>query len=309
MFNGHKRALGGDRFAIRLDVVPGSGPLDIDMLGERSTDWNARTLTLLARAGILRLIGRPEGIVEAGFWQSVEILDHGHLSSSTWEKRVAPLRARISKANTDSLGLMCRLLEAANICPAELLQELYRDAAAVCSRCRHCRGGKRQWSTVTPERDMASPWAGTGVKEPVRSLLDNGNRLLVLIDDTGPLARQRLGDVLIRLTASGIGNIVLFGTPDKDVESAVSELASTTAFVARDATPGVTGLPTGPEVLIVGNHAPLREVHLDVRRSGEERIILIRDTARAPSRPNLLLRQCYSGRLMTLSEVYGRILS
>ena len=61
MFNGPKRHEGGDKFALRIDLAPGAARGDIDMVGERNTDWNARTLTLLARTGIVRLLGESQG--------------------------------------------------------------------------------------------------------------------------------------------------------------------------------------------------------------------------------------------------------
>ncbi|MBP0496278.1 protein DpdF [Roseomonas indoligenes] len=312
MFNGPKRHLGGDRFALRIDVAPGEGAGDIDMVGERSTDWNARTLTLLARAGVLRLLGGAEQVVQdavQGSWQSVEILDHDHLAAATWDRRVGPVRRRIAVANARSLGLMHNLLAQAASCPADLLRELYRDATTVCSRCEACRYDPECARRGAPDAEPVSPWpCQASVQEPVRSLLDHGNRLVVKLDE-GMLARRRLPDVLARLTVFGLRNLVVFGEADPDFDRAIDSLRDLVVFVARDAIPGASALPPGPEIVLVGAGAPLRPAHLAARVTGQERILFVRPDARSPSRPQLPLDACHDGRVMPLREVQGRLLA
>jgi len=313
MFNGPKRHLGGDRFALRIDVAPGEGAGDIDMVGERSTDWNARTLTLLARAGVLRLMGGAEHAAESaaqGRWQSVEILDHDHLVASTWERRVGPVRRRIAAANERSLRLMHEMLSRRASCPADLLRELYRDAAPVCSRCEACRRGGERARRDAFEAEPVSPWpCQAQVQEPVRSLLDHGNRLVVKLDDGGVLARRRLPDVLARLVGFGLRNLLVVGGPDPEIDRAVAGLHDLLAFVARGAVPGASVLPPGPEIILVGAGAALRPAHLAVRAPGQARILFVRPDVRSPSRPHLPLDECHDGRVMSLREVQVRLLA
>ncbi len=54
-----KISVGNGRFAVRIDGRPGTDERDIDMFGDANTDWNLRTVALMARAGILRLLGTP----------------------------------------------------------------------------------------------------------------------------------------------------------------------------------------------------------------------------------------------------------
>lgn len=312
MFNGPKRHLDGDRFALRIDVAPGGGAGDIDMVGERSTDWNARTLTLLARAGVLRLLGGSEQAVRDAAqerWQSVEILDHDHLAAATWDRRVAPVRRRIAATNARNLGLMQKLLSQAGSCPADLLRELYSDAGPVCSRCEICRHDPDHARRCAPDAEPVSPWlCQAPVKEPVRSLLDHGNRLVVKLDE-GMLARRRLPDVLARLAGFGLRNLVVFGDADPDFDRAIDNLRDLVAFVARDAIPGASALPPGPEIVLVGAGAALRPAHLAARATGQERILIVRPDTRSPSRPQLPLDACHDGRVMSLREVQGRLLA
>ena len=52
-----KRSTGDHRFAVRVDGSPGMTADDIDMTGDWNSDWNLRTLALMARAGLVRLLG------------------------------------------------------------------------------------------------------------------------------------------------------------------------------------------------------------------------------------------------------------
>ena len=119
--------LGNNVFRLRLDASPGNEPDRIDVVGERSVQWNARILTLLARAGVLKLTGgdsdasagaeRPDGVYE-----TVELLDPGHLNEDVWQRRVEPIRAAIAGARRRNLELMIRRLDDQS-CPSELVVE------------------------------------------------------------------------------------------------------------------------------------------------------------------------------------------
>ena len=130
-----------------------------------------------------------------------------------------------------------------------------------------------------------------------------------MLDEAGPLARRQLGLTLLRLVGAGLRNVLLFGPQSQDVEKAIAGLASTVAFVAREASPGASGLPPGPEIVIVGVGAPLREAHLGARPGGQERVLIVPSDIRSPGRPHVLLSQCHNGRILTLRELYGRLIA
>lgn len=174
------------------------------------------------------------------------------------------------------------MLSRRGTCPADLLRDLYRDAVPECSRCEVCRRHSECAKHGAPKREPASPWSYPApVQEPIRSLLDHGNRLVVKLDGEGLLARQRLPDVLTRLVGFGIRNLLLFGEPDPAVDRAVASLRALVAFVARDGTPGVSALPPGPEIVLVGAGAALRPAHLAARAQGQERILFVRPDVRS----------------------------
>jgi hypothetical protein len=68
-------------------------------------------------------------------------------------------------------------------------------------------------------------------------------------------------------------------------------------------------LPPGPEIVVVDRNAKLQDVHTRERLPGRERLILMRRDTPSPSRPTLPFVDCYDGRVLTLDELYGRILS
>jgi len=308
MFSGEKKELGDDRFALRLDTAPGTSAKDIDMIGDRSSDWNARVLMLLARSGIIRLIGEAD-VTDDGQWQCVEIIDHTHLKQETWAKVVAPVRNHIWQANRDNLLLMADFINKPNDCPTMHLCRLYKDADPLCSRCERCRSGQPQLHPFAPEREPRSPWPHSPLSPAIQQLFDHMNRVVVTLDE-GPsaaLAKAKLAQVLNRLVAGGLQNIVIVGLRNEMIDVALSSLTSV-AFVESSAVLGNTSLPAGPEVVILAEGGKLNEVHLGPRKAGSERLFLIPANTPSPKRPHLQLRDCHDGRVRALSEVYGSLL-
>jgi hypothetical protein len=134
-------------YDVRLDVAPSNTEADIDLVGERSIDWNARTLALMARGGLINLRGVPDQLPESEGqifhpYQDIEIRDDTHLNRDTWDAKIEPKRSEIAAANRASLSLMKRFLGAAD-CPARIVAELYkgtgRAVALTCGGCHLCR--------------------------------------------------------------------------------------------------------------------------------------------------------------------------
>ena len=118
MFNG-KRRRGPGRIAVRVDGRPGTGADDIDMSGKRNTDWNLRTLAVMTRAGMVRLLGAPyPPIEEIGTWLELELLDDHHLEARSWDEKFEPVRREIRDAGRCNLALMSQFLED-NGCPSK----------------------------------------------------------------------------------------------------------------------------------------------------------------------------------------------
>jgi ATP-dependent DNA helicase RecQ len=137
-----KRDMGELIYGVRLDTAPGASLEDIDLVGERSVDWNARVLSMMARSGLVRLTGVPNVEVEPGEevppYQGVQICQDGHLLKAVWEDSFERRRQEITAANRKSFLLLQRYLGGRD-CPAQLIASLYPGCKIKCTRCRKCR--------------------------------------------------------------------------------------------------------------------------------------------------------------------------
>jgi ATP-dependent DNA helicase RecQ len=137
---------GYPRYVVPLDVPPGYEIDDIDLAGERNTDWNQRTLALMARSGLIRLVGActPNLSDDSAPIQleRIEILEEGHLDVTVWKARVELKRAAILAESRGSFDLL-KKTATGRACPTRLVASLYssddRHVALVCSGCRLCR--------------------------------------------------------------------------------------------------------------------------------------------------------------------------
>ena len=137
---------GYPRYVIPLDVPPGYDVNDIDLVGERSTDWNQRTLALMARAGLIRLLGActrqldPQNSPQQ--FERIEVRNEKHLHLATWQAIVEPARLQIMEKSYEAFVLLKRF-GTGRECPATLVGEMYsgpgRQVALRCSGCRVCR--------------------------------------------------------------------------------------------------------------------------------------------------------------------------
>ena len=86
------------------------------MLSGRSTDWNARTLVLMARSGLIRFCGQAEKEIQEhaaeeiavdeaestgreirGEYETIEIVDPAHLEKATGKRRSSPSEIACSR--------------------------------------------------------------------------------------------------------------------------------------------------------------------------------------------------------------------
>lgn len=301
-----KRSTGGNCFAVRVDGSPGTTLDDIDMTGDWNADWNLRTLALMARAGLVRLLGTPRSLLsEPGDWLEIELLDDEHLDRNVWEQRVEPVRAQGQAAGLRNLQLMFRFLTN-QACPADLLEELYgRErvdrTCASCSRCR-VRQELRQPSASTGE--PRATW-----KLPLPPLLarlfDADSRLLVTYKDvsTKPESR-RLGETLERLSRLGLAKLILLGEAPFDPERVLRFARTSPFFVSTLPSPVSSRLPDGPEMVFVGHGQRLGEATYSAHM-GRTRLFVVPQGQRTVS--GHLLRDVFGGRTLTLDEFHARV--
>ncbi|MER2507997.1 MAG: protein DpdF [Amaricoccus sp.] len=300
-----RRHLGGKRFRLRLDVAPGTGVEDIDLVGERSLQWNARVLTLMMRAGLLRMVGgvRAED-GESGVFETVEILEESHLLDDLWDRRVEPMRGQIARARTRNLLLMLRHMRGGE-CPSELIEELYGANRILggCSGCGLCRADPSRAKVDWLPREPAAPWPAPAWTSPLADLLQDGEAVVTYTPSaTGAYQTRRLISALAALWRGGARLVRLVGEPSTATEAGLAELAALPVYISRSPVAATSRLPAGPEVAIVGEgrfRLPARSPH--------GRILLIPEGAVDPDRPGEGLLDRYNGPVLSLDMLIERL--
>jgi superfamily II DNA or RNA helicase len=298
-------------FRVRLSTSPGFTDDDIDMVGERSADWNARTLTLMERAGLIRQCGIEHRMGNNEPWQKIEILDHDHLHYEVWQRRVGPLRQAIAEANSSSLYLMRQYILRQE-CITRLLIQLYGDdrVGAVCTSCSQCRAmPASRISLVGIARTF--PWQHPlPPSDLVLALMDGSSRLIVFYDSFRRDSRwfRRLGEVFEVLGQNGVINLTLLANQDEFDKEVTERLSADPWFVAKvdRLLPG--RLPPGPEVILSTERPPLTRANLSKRDINKARIFILPLDTESPDRPGIRLSQCFDGRMFFFDEFHQRLM-
>jgi ATP-dependent DNA helicase RecQ len=298
---------GDGRFAVRIDGRPGTGERDIDMFGDANTDWNLRTITLMARAGLLRLLGTPyPRIQEEGDWLEVEIIDDHHLDMEVWRTRVEQSRLEGKIASKRNLALMRDFLRDSR-CPATILEELYGAGRVgrVCSRCSRCRQDEGCRLKANPVGEPRSPWAAP-LDSLLANLFDRDLRLLVTYDPSGlsRTASRRLGETLQRLQQARLAKLITLGDQPFDMGRVLKFAEKSAFFVSDLSSLALSRLPKGPELVMVGDRQTLKAQNL-TPRSDNPRIFLTPLDQIAPD--GRRLRDVFGGRTLTLNEFNARV--
>lgn len=299
--------------AVNVNARPSASEDDIDMQGERNIDWNVRTLTLLARAGLIELVGRPpRSDDDETLRLCIRILNDGHQLAGTWSGTVAPVREAIAKASTRNFNLMRRFLNA-NECPARVFETLYGADKVIssCSRCQLCRTEPSHRGAPKLPREPVCPWPGRPLKPMLAALVGDGGRLLVTDD---PHVRdnrwhRRFAELLDALSRQGVHKLALLGDTEIDEARTFERIKRRAFFVGRSATALTTGLPPGPELVLVGRGVHLTKANLKARASGDERIFIVPPDHAAPDKPDLALTEIFSGSQLSFDQFYGRLMA
>lgn len=306
MFDQKQSVPGTTRYRVPLATPPGTDESDLDMVGERSMDWNARTLTLMQRARLIQLHGMQAHQAASDHWQEVELLESGHLRESEWALKVQPLRASIHQAARSNLALMHRYLRN-NECPTRLLLELYgTDTGSQCASCSLCRQDVS--CRTTPTAVAASvPWGGSSPGAPLSDLIDSSGRILVLYRREHQSARwhRRLGSILERCHEAGVRNLTVIHQGES-AEPVISLLKGPW-FTHTTTRLQVGVLPPGPELVVSLSAPRLTALNLEARRNGSERIFLLPEETESPGRPGTRLGDCFAGRVLSFDEFFGAL--
>ena len=310
MYARRKSAGAQDRFVVPLDVAPSNEPDDIDMRGERNSDWNARVLTLMARGGLIRLLGAPSSQDETvGAQETVEILDLEHGLAPTWQRRIGPVRQTLATASRANLDSMLKFVSDQG-CPSSLLIALYGvgPEAHACSRCPACRD---QPSVRRPERPRLEPSSPWPAPRPLGSILDDllrGTGRLVVWYDPARLDRtfrRRFGELVRALPNQGIANVVLVNAALR--AEAWKAAKAQPIFLADVDRLTQRRLPAGAELVVFGADASLEALDLAARPVGHEQILMLPIEINDPTRSCVRLTTTYAGRHQMFDAFYMRI--
>ena len=304
---GHKLSLPKGHFAVRIDGRPGTDERDIDMFGKANTDWNLRTLALMARAGLVRLLGRPfPRIRKKGDWLQLEVLDDQHLDKAVWEKRVEPVRRESWIDSKRNLELMRDYLMDTR-CPAEILEELYGAdrLGRACGRCNKCRADPANRHRTVPVGEPRAPWSKP-THATIAQLLDRNLRLLVTYEPENlpRAASRRLGESLQRLHQAQLVKLLVLGTQPFDMSKVLKFAESVPFFVSEVSSLAFSRLPHGPELVLVGPGQELEEQNLAVRAESPRLFITTQDQMAPNGRR---LRDVFGGRTLTIDEFHARV--
>jgi superfamily II DNA/RNA helicase len=302
-----KLPLAGGRFAVRIDGRPGTDERDIDMFGETNTDWNLRTVALMARAGLVRLLGTPyPRLQNEGDWLEIEIVDDHHLDKAVWQQRVEPIRRESWIASRRNLDLMRDYLSDAR-CPAEIFEELYGAdrLGRACSRCSRCRAAPSCRHQPVSVGEPRAPWTEP-LHPNLERLFDRNLRLLVTYDPEAlpRAASRRLAESLQRLQQIDLVKLLLLGEQPFDMTKVLKFAEKALLFVCAVSSLALSRLPKGPELVMVGAGQRLEEQNLAIRID-TPRIFLTRQDQQAPD--GRRLRDVFGGRTLTLDEFHARV--
>lgn len=302
-----KVSLPQDRFAVRIDGRPSDHEDDMDMQGPTNTDWNLRTLAMMARAGLIHLQGSPSPKLNSeGDWVEIDILDERHLEADVWLARVEPVRQASRQATTTNGDLMDIFLSN-DTCPALILEDLYgsKRVGRECSRCALCRTDDAARRPTVSVGEPISPWTPE-VTSALDGLCDSSGRLLVTYDrDTLSRAQsRRLGDGLERLRTMGVAKVIIMGEPPFEMSRVLSYADAAPVFISRLAVLAECRLPPGPEVVLVGPGVELVAANLTPRPGSPRILVTDRGQIAPDGRP---LRDVFGGRVLTLEEFQSRL--
>ncbi len=309
-------SLGGGRFRVPLDVVPGFDVDHLDMVSDTNRGWNVRTLTLMARAGLLELdaedpISEPAFGEEVGSTRVVAVLDEDHRQEEKWQCRVRACRQRSYATGAESVRQLMTVLTAQR-CAADAFGDAYTlegrnppipraRVARCCSSCPYCRANgrpmRREPLPIPPPRavEIAIP------SSELERLLEPGDVAVIYYERWERTAIERL---LWWLASIGIRHFVVpeaqaeLLRPFERVFDTSREVIFRSCKFSRRRAPRVPALvfhPTGATVsrslLPQGGDDPF------------PRVLLLHRDAADPVVPTRRLRDVIECRAYSLEEV------
>jgi hypothetical protein len=314
---------GHPRYGLRLDIAPGASSEDIDLVGERSVDWNARTLALMARAGPLHLAGVPDtptdmsGAVQPDVPRlDVEIVHEGHLDSSVWAAMVEPKRTETAEASAASLAVLRDFLRG-DRCPGRLVASLYttavRRVAVACGGCNLCRddAAARAPEGAVGERQPPWPIQASEVTPGLTDLLGQQRRVLVLYPHEVPSKRdlRDLREAALRLDAWGLRLLALVGVVPMWLRTSITDaLADRPWVVVEDSGIFPARWPRGLRMVVCGEETAVDPGALRAGPAEPGAIIMAPAGAPDPGRSDRTLAEIAPCAVLSMESFFSKVL-
>ncbi|HZP88598.1 MAG TPA: protein DpdF [Burkholderiales bacterium] len=311
--------LGHPRYSIRLDVAPGHTAEDIDLIGDRSTDWNARLLVLMARSGLIRVLGptpRPPK-EHCGPWFDIEVQDDGHLSEQRWTEKTEPKRLEIAKGARLSLSLMERFLSG-NECPGRLAAELYgsesRTVALHCSSCSLCRRDPKSRCEEGTVAERPSLWPMTArPSEALFNLAGSNNIAVVELPQSQPTKQlvRDFTDCMKRLDRLGARLFISVGGNASHwlVDGAFKAVRGRPWLFIESSGYAPATWPRGARLIYFDASIPLQKHWLTSARADSPTIAFIPAGLTLADQPHRSLSHLLPGRVLSLGSYIEEVLA
>jgi len=306
-------------YSVPIDIAPGASVEDIDLVGELSTDWNQRTLALMARAGLIRLLGAElldtEQTGGSSKFERLELLEDRHSDLVVWEAKIEPVRERIMRHSAESFDLLQRFVQNRE-CPARLLAHLYErpdtEVAVHCSSCARCRQepGERAPDGVIPQR--LSPWQiEAPLADLLRHMIGPTRNLLVSYPRLEPAERTKreVEEMIQRLDQLGIRICIRVGDVPAWLAARADAAISGRAWVTT-ATDHWSpfGWPKGPRLVLSSEAAAPGARTIRVGEATPPTILFVPSGTRDPMQPERDLGSVFPGPTTTLEHFVADIL-
>ena len=143
----------------------------------------------------------------------------------------------------------------------------------------------------------------------VAALIGSGGRLLVPDNPDLRDSRwyRRFAELLDVLARQGMYKLALIGDTGIDEARAFGKIERRAFFVGRSESLLATGLPPGPELVVIGRGVRLSKANFKRRAQGDERIFILPPDFAAPDKPDLSFVNVFDGRQLSLDQLHGRL--
>jgi len=272
-----------------------------DMFGTRHEDWNARVLSLMVRAGLIRIAGLKYDAELEKTLLGVYCDDDRHLQRDVWDDIVEKTRGGVQKYAENSYTIMVDMVKSSECLSGSFSQlytfkHHYEEATSVlaCGGCPSCHQEKKM-PFAEPGGFVKSPWGIGSVEDNLASYCNDKNVCLIERYVDFPVSRgdkRKLREMIAGFWNSGIRKCLILGdSPEVLYESLVASpwIVSESARDLRHRL-----LPVGPEIVWVGEDFVLSPSNYFDSTYSECRFFILPSNPENPDMPDRKLRDNYA---------------